>query len=138
MYIKNTIDNSSSHLDNTVLHDEAGYRRHGTVFNFFFVLAENVNCSGRVVVTVFSVEPEAVQNVVVVGNLQHTVLSVAALNAGLRVARDGDGVILLTVCDGEAVVLVITLLEIAGVSRLDLMEAIRLKVVVGGNRIRCG
>ena len=76
-----------------------------------------------------AVEAETLDRVVVVRDLQHAVLGVAALDAGLRVAGDGDALVRGSVGDGEAVVVVVTLLEVARVSRFNLVQADRLEVL---------
>ena len=116
------------HLDFVVEQLQPGHRRGDTILFGLLVSAENVDGGGHIVVVVLAVEAEALDRVVVVRDLQHAVLGVAALDAGLRVAGDGDALVLGSVGAGETVVPVGSLLEVARVSRFNLVQADRLKV----------
>lgn len=83
------------------------------------------------VISMTAVEADAFNRVVVVSDLEHAVLGVAALNARLRVPGDGDALVLGSVGDGETIMIVVTLLEVTSVSGLHFLQAGRFEVVSG-------
>ena len=129
------------HLDLVVEHLETSHRGSDTVLGALLVSAEDVDGGRHIVVVVLAVEADALDRVVVVRDLQHAVLGVAAPDAGVRVTGDGDALVLGSVGDGEAVVLVVPLLEVARVPRLDDLQADCLEVLSsldGDGGGRCG
>lgn len=128
-------------LDLEVQHLEAGHRRGETVLRALLVGAEDVDRGRHIFIAVLTVEADVLDGVVVVGDLQHAVLGVAALDARVGVAGDGNGIVLGPVDDGQPVVFVVALLEVASVSGLHDVQAGRLEVVPGGDGDgpgRCG
>ena len=108
-----------TYLDLVVEHLEAGHRGSDTVLGALLISAQDVDGGGHILVVVPAVEAETLDRVVVVRDLKHAVLGVAAPDAGVRVAGDGDALVLGTVCAGETVVVVVPLLEVARVSRFN-------------------
>lgn len=127
-----SIKQQHCHLDEEVLHREAENRRimirRYCIFFRLLVAAEDVDRRGNIIVllspvVVFAVEVEAIEDVPVVADLKHAILSVAALDDRIFVAGDGDGGIFCSVRACNAVVCVDTLVEIAGVAGQHHLQA---------------
>lgn len=121
-------------LDLEVEHLEPRYRRRFAILGALAVSTQHVDRGGHVVIAVLAVEADPLDSVVVVRDLQHTVLGIASLDAGIGVAGDGNSLVLRSVGDGQTVVLVVTLLKVAYVSGLDHFQAARLEVIPGRDR----
>lgn len=124
--------------DVEVKHLQAGDRGryfHAILVQITFpIRPKNVNGGGDVSISsVITVEAEVFDGVVVVGNLQHSVLSVTTFDASAIFTLDGDTGILSTVGYGKPIVKVVTRLEDAGVAGLYFLQANCLKVIVGRN-----
>lgn len=105
-------------LDLQVEQLQPGHRRLDAVLSAFLIRAEDINSSRAIIAPVLSIKANAFDGVVVVGDLEDTVLGVATPDAGFGVAGDGDTFIFFAMGDREAVVLVVSLFEVARVSGL--------------------
>lgn len=117
-------------LDFEVSHDQAGDGRLDSILSRLLVSTENVDsCCHVFVAAVAAVEADILDGVVIVGDLQYTILGVTPLDTGLRVTGDSDSFVFCAVDASQTIVVVVALLEVASVSGLHFQKTYGLEVI---------